>query len=82
VQVTLYSKPGCHLCEQLKGDLALLQAESVFTLDERNIELNAEDFARFRYLIPVLEIEGVLYYPPHDLRQIRRLLRSAWQRPA
>jgi len=67
MQVTLYSRPGCHLCEDLKVDLAALQAVTLFTLVERNIEDDPGDLARYQYLVPVLDIEnGPLLYPPHD----------------
>lgn len=78
VLVTLYTKPGCHLCEQLHADLAGLHAELPFVLVERDITEDAADEARFRDVIPVLAIgTGPLLYPPHDLTQIRAALLSA-----
>lgn len=75
MQVTLYSRPGCHLCEDLKSDLAALQAVASFTLVERNIEDDPGDKARYQYLIPVLDIEnGPLLYPPHDWATLLRCL--------
>ena len=66
MQVILYSKPDCSLCDQLKVDLAEMQHEVEFELVESNIEEDADLFERFRYLIPVLEIgDGELLYPPH-----------------
>ena len=77
MQLTLYTKPNCSLCEELKADLLALQPEVGFILSERNIEENAEDFARFRYLIPVLDIEGgELLYPPHARYRLRDALRK------
>ncbi|HAJ36153.1 MAG TPA: glutaredoxin [Chloroflexi bacterium] len=78
MQVTLYSKPGCLLCDELKIMLMELQAEVEFALIERNIEADAEDFARYRYLIPVLDIEGgALLYPPHTWDAVRNALYAA-----
>lgn len=78
MQVMLYSKPGCLLCEELKTLLLELQSEVEFTLTERNIEADAEDFARYRYLIPVLDIEGgALLYPPHTWDSVRDALYAA-----
>jgi len=75
MQLTLYSKPGCGLCTELKDDLLALQTEFNFILTERNIQDDPEDFARFRYLIPVLDIEGrELLYPPHTWHTVRRAL--------
>jgi hypothetical protein len=78
MKLTLYTKPGCHLCSDLKADLLRLRQEVDFTLIERNIEEDPADWERFRYLIPVLEIEeGSLLYPPHTLPTLRQALRTA-----
>lgn len=78
MQVTLYSKPGCTLCTELKDDLYALQKEINFVLLERNIEDDPQDFTRFRYLIPVLDIENrELLYPPHTWHTLRRALEMA-----
>ncbi len=75
MRVTLYSKPDCPLCDKLKADLLALQPEIGFSLDERDIEASPDDFARYRYLIPVVDIEGgELLYPPHDWPIVRQAL--------
>ena len=67
MRLTLYSKPECTLCDELKAHLAALQPQMGFDMIECNIEEDAELFERFRYLIPVLDIEGgSVLYPPHD----------------
>jgi hypothetical protein len=78
MRVTLYSRPGCHLCDDLKVALAALEDDVAFTLVERNIEDDPHDMERYRYLIPVLDIEnGPLLYPPHDWDVLADALRSA-----
>ncbi len=78
MRVTLYSRPGCHLCEDLKGELAALPPDIDITLLERNIEDEAGDLERYRYLIPVLDIEGgPLLYPPHERNVLLAALRAA-----
>jgi glutaredoxin len=59
VQVTLYSKPGCHLCDEMKAEIARADCSEAFDLKEVNIESDAELFARYRHDIPVLNIRGV-----------------------
>ena len=59
VQVLLYSKPGCHLCELMKKEMAKADCAELYKLEEINIEGNAELFARYRHDIPVLTIDGV-----------------------
>ena len=58
-QVTLYSKPGCHLCEEMKSEMARANCAEAYDLQEVNIESNPELFARYRFDIPVLLIDGV-----------------------
>jgi glutaredoxin len=78
IRVTLYSRPGCHLCNDLKADLVEIQQEVDFVLVERNIDDHPEDFARFQYLIPVLDIDGgPLLYPPHHWDVVYAALRLA-----
>jgi hypothetical protein len=78
MRVTLYSKPDCHLCETLKADLLSIQGKIGFTLLERNIEEDPDDFLRFRYLIPVVDIEGgALLYPPHTWHTLFQALQTA-----
>lgn len=81
MQVILYSKPECPLCEEVKADLLSMQPELGFALFERNIEEDPELFARFRYFIPVVDIEQhPLLYPPHTWQSIYNALREAQQR--
>ena len=59
VQVLLYSKPGCHLCDVMKNEMAKADCAELYKLEEINIEGDAELFARYRHDIPVLMIDGV-----------------------
>ena len=58
-QVTLYTKPGCHLCEEMKSEIVRANCAEAFDFTEVNIENDAELFARYRLDIPVLLIDGV-----------------------
>jgi hypothetical protein len=77
LQITLYSKPACSLCDELHDDLVWLQSELEFTVVTKEIGSDPVLVAQFQYLVPVLEIAGVLYYPPHDLLQLRQRLVAA-----
>ena len=80
MQVILYSKPDCQLCEEVKADLLSIQPDFGFVLFERNIEEDAELFGRFRYLIPVIDItDQPLLYPPHTWQSVYQALRTAQQ---
>lgn len=81
MRVLLYSKPDCHLCETVKADLISLQETFGFTLLERNIEEDPDEFLRFRYLIPVVEIaDEPLLYPPHTWHILYQTLQTAQDR--
>lgn len=56
--LTLYSKPGCHLCEDVRTLLDELQSEYGFDLQEIDITRDQSLFARYRYEIPVLLRDG------------------------
>ena len=59
IQVILYSKPGCHLCEVMKDEMAKADCAKLYELEEINIESEAELLSRYRFDIPVLVIDGV-----------------------
>jgi glutaredoxin len=54
VDVILYSRPGCHLCEEARGMLE--RAGATFT--ERDIEADDALFKRYLERIPVIAIDG------------------------
>jgi glutaredoxin len=56
--VTLYRAEGCHLCERARAQLRALQDELGFELREVDIGGDPELEARYRELIPVVEIDG------------------------
>jgi glutaredoxin len=56
--VTLYGKPGCHLCEEAKQVVDAVRAERPFELEEVDITRNPELESRYRERIPVIAIEG------------------------
>ena len=56
--VTLYSRPGCCLCDDMKAILAAVQADTAFTVTEIDISTQPKLEARFGQDIPVLFING------------------------
>src|SRR5258706_14670179 len=57
VQVTFYTKAGCHLCEEARDMLDDIAAQTTFELTEIDIRSDNEIFERYRYRIPVIIIE-------------------------
>jgi glutaredoxin len=74
--VTLYSRPGCHLCKEARAVLDRLRAETPFDVDE--IDIEADDVLHARYLerIPVVAIDGeeLFDYTIDEEALIRRIL--------
>ena len=59
VRVILYTKPGCHLCDEMKEEILRAGCSELYALDEIDIESNPDLLARYRQEIPVLFIGGV-----------------------
>lgn len=57
-RVTLYSGPGCCLCDQAKALLDKVAADQPFELETLDIRAEAILFERFRYAIPVIAVDG------------------------
>ena len=76
--VTIYSRPGCHLCEEAKAQIAPLLKEFSARLTEINIDEDPELRARYDYDVPVIFL-GPRKAAKHrvDLAQFRRQLRDA-----
>ncbi len=80
-KVTLYGKAACSLCDETRADLDLLAGELDFDLTEIDITINEEWFERFRYLIPVVDIDGGdLLTPPLTIRRLRDAIMAASER--
>ena len=58
--LTLYSRPGCHLCDDMKTVIARVRGSSLtpMTLEEIDISTDAELEARYGTEIPVLLLNG------------------------
>jgi glutaredoxin len=72
-RVVIYRAAGCHLCERAGAQLEELREELGFELDEVWIEGDPELEARYRELIPVVEIDGervcTYYVQPEPFRR-------------
>ena len=57
--VIVYSRPGCHLCEEAKTVIEEVGREMDLTLEEVNIESDLDLLQKYRFDIPVITINGV-----------------------
>lgn len=59
LRVILYTKAGCHLCDEAREHLDDLAADLEFDLTEIDIRSDDALFERYRYRIPVIVVDGV-----------------------
>ncbi len=57
-RLTLYSKPGCHLCDDMKQVIEAVAMRVPLTLDVVDISTDRTLVDRYGLEIPVLLIEG------------------------
>ena len=77
-QVTLYTGPNCHLCEQAKALLYPLLTERGLRLVEVNVQTDAELQKKYAIRIPVVALaNGQEKGWPFTAAQIGRLLDGA-----
>jgi Glutaredoxin-like domain (DUF836) len=69
----LYKAAGCHLCERAEAELASLGKELGFEPRHVGIDGDPELEARYKELIPVVEIDGervcTYYVQPEPFRR-------------
>lgn len=78
-RVTLYTRPGCHLCDEAKVAMLAAGCAYEYTLDEVNIESDPRLLHSYRNDVPVVLINGVEVFrhrlAPDDFR--RHMARAA-----
>jgi glutaredoxin len=58
--VVVYSRPGCHLCEQALEQIIALHGQGYrFELHEVDVESNELLLRRYLERIPVVEVDGL-----------------------
>ena len=73
--VTLYGRPGCHLCDDARAALERVRAKATFSL--REIDITTDDALHSRYLerIPVIALDGTELFDYFvDEAALRKLL--------
>jgi hypothetical protein len=58
--VVVYSRPGCHLCEEAIAQIVTLH-EKGYRFDLHEVDIESNDLLLRRYLerIPVVEVDGI-----------------------
>ncbi len=74
-RVTIYSRPGCHLCDVAKEQLETVRSDMDFHLEELNID--EDEFLRERYNddVPVVALNGQdVFKHQIDIGKFRKML--------
>ena len=79
IKLQLYTKTDCPLCDEAKESLELLAGQLPIHVEEIDITSNLGLFAKYKELIPVLELEGKRLFV-HRIRVNRLRRKLMWQR--
>jgi glutaredoxin len=56
--IVIYTKEGCHLCENVISTLQKLASEHPLEISTRDISESSELYERYKHVIPVVEVNG------------------------
>lgn len=77
-QVVVYTRAGCHLCDEAMAILRGLRSEVSFKLSEVDIEQDDALLKLYQWRIPVVTVDGVeVAAAPIAAADLRRALASA-----
>lgn len=66
MQLQFYTKPDCPLCDEAKAVLQNIGAQASFlTVEEIDITKDLKLFTKYKYRIPVLELDGQPLFTHH-----------------
>jgi uncharacterized membrane protein len=80
LNVTLFTKKDCPPCDELKADLAALQAQFPHRLAEVDIESDAAIFEKYRNIVPALEVGPYKIQAPISRQKLQMTLGAAFDR--
>jgi len=81
IRVEIYSRPGCHLCDEAKEVIDRVASRHRLDVRVLNVEDNPEWEAQYGTEIPVVFIEGRKAFKYHvDATQLERKLKELWNR--
>jgi hypothetical protein len=56
--VTLYGKPGCHLCDVAREELGRLRQKAFFEIEEVDVSADVALYREYGERIPVVAVDG------------------------
>ena len=81
IHIEVYSRPGCHLCDQVRAVIEELRGAYAITLRSINVENDAEIEKKYGMDIPVVFVNGVEAFRHRvDRSELERKLKSLWNK--
>lgn len=80
ITVTLYTRQGCHLCEQAKADLEKLKPLYPFQLIEKDIDQDEGLLRQYGLEIPVIAVGPYTLRAPIEFSELKMTLAAAYDR--
>ena len=81
LEIVLYTRAGCHLCDETKEIIRGAQAETPFAFHEVDIDLDPELRQRYNEEVPVVFMDGKKVFKYRiDPREFRRRLKGVGNR--
>ncbi|WP_100332291.1 glutaredoxin family protein [Bacillus xiapuensis] len=75
-EIFFYTRPSCHLCEEAKGIVQLVQEELDLAVHECNIDECEEWTERYGMMIPVVEYKReIIQYGRIDYPALKKKLK-------
>jgi glutaredoxin len=80
IQIDIYSRPGCHLCDEAKAVVEQVQRRYPFVLRVINIETDATLEKEYGEQIPVVFINGNKAFKYHvDEFELEKKVKRLWK---
>jgi glutaredoxin len=76
--ITLYGRPGCHLCDEAREALERVRTQAPFTLEEVDIERDDDLLRRYLERIPVVSLNGEELFDFHVDEEALRTRLALW----
>ena len=80
IQIDIYSRPGCHLCDDAKEVIERVQRRYPFSMRVVNIEMDPELEKAYGEQIPVVFINGNKAFKYHvDEHELEQKVKRLWK---
>ena len=60
--VKLYTRPGCHLCDEAKREMEAAGCRDLYELEEIDVDSDPELRRRYGWDVPVVTVNGALAF--------------------